>query len=85
MSIKDGGPAFPSAVVLDEMGTKIWADDYGYGGMTLRDYFAGQALAGVLASNAEVKASRDQVARTSMIAIACYQVADALLAEREKP
>ena len=39
----DGGPAFPTFFPDPEVGS-------GYAGMTLRDYFAGQALAGYLAS-----------------------------------
>ena len=39
--INDGGPAFPVAETIHV---------YGHNGMTLRDYFAGQALAGILAS-----------------------------------
>ena len=44
-------------------------------GMTLRDYFAGQALIGVSESGTQ---DEDMVARLS------YRYADAMLAEREK-
>ena len=40
-TIKDGGPAFPNSVQPDFQ----WAET----GMSLRDWFAGQALAGLLA------------------------------------
>ena len=62
---KDGGPAFPTAE-LD--------------GMTLRDWFAGQALAGILACPVVVKLGREE----SVTRVA-YKIADAVLAEREKP
>ena len=51
-----------------------------YGGMTLRDYFAGQALAALVA---------DQLARADeeldILAVSAYEVADALLAARKAP
>ena len=66
---KDGGPAFP-----------VPTDDYapGRSGMSLRDWFAGQALMGWV-SDPEI-GGFDQ----DKIAAACYELADAFLAEREK-
>ena len=64
--INDGGPAFP----ITENGLQ------GYNGMTLRDWFAGQALAGLL-SLARPDASIINDAYTS------YSFADAMLAARE--
>lgn len=43
----DGGPAFPRATTLNPTGVP-WNDEQQ--GMSLRDYYAGQALAGELAS-----------------------------------
>lgn len=57
----DGGPAFPCG-------------RYKEYGMTLRDYFAGQALASMRAEFV--------TDRTAQLA---YEYADAMLAEREKP
>jgi hypothetical protein len=62
---KDGGPAFP---VHDDMMYPT------HPGMTLRDWFAGQALAS--AGSSSLDAVR--------IANACYERADAMLAAREK-
>ena len=45
-------------------------------GMTLRDWFAGQALVGLLAAN-------EWVHRTG--AAACYEIADKMLEERDGP
>lgn len=48
-------------------------------GMTLRDYFAGQALAG-FASQYGISGADAQIAN----AIRCYQIADVMLTERSK-
>lgn len=81
----DGGPAFPRIDV------EHFPAGYGHGehcetdnlpGMSLRDYFAGQALAGVLTNLAAMKyESRHDLAR---FAADCYRMADVMLAERAK-
>ena len=73
--INDGGPAFPvPSVAWKEKGEDRVA--IGTSGMTLRDYFAGQALAGALA---------DPTCDVSPIELAkiAYREADAMLAARE--
>ena len=63
-----GGPAFPTinyAAVYSE-------------GMTLRDYFAGQAMAAV---NLGIGVSDEYYRKTAKH---CYAVADAMLREREQ-
>jgi hypothetical protein len=65
-------PAFPSGLVPEEHWQRPVTN-----GMTLRDYFAGQALVGVLAP-ARGDWYFDEVAET------CFAQADAMLAEREK-
>ncbi len=72
MSIRDGGPAFPRP--LGEGGGE-WND--GQEGMSLRDYFAGHALAGLVGGL--VRAKADDLAEQA------YELADALLAHRDKP
>lgn len=62
----DGGAAFPCGVPGFE----------GSPGMSLRDWFAGQAVVGLLQSRA--------VPNATMYAKDAYRVADAMLAEREK-
>ena len=57
----DGGAAFPVMYVSE--------------GMTLRDYFAGQALAGMLA-DPECDGNGASMAKSS------YQLADAMITER---
>jgi hypothetical protein len=68
----DGGPAFPVADSHHASGQV----QYGSNGMTLRDYFAGQALAGRMARNS-IYASWSDAAKDS------YEIADAMLAARE--
>lgn len=48
-------------------------------GITLRDYFAGQALVGILSSSS---IPSSEVLKE--IGIACYAMADKLMEEREK-
>ena len=64
---KTGGHAFPTLFIEPEHGS-------GYAGMTLRDWFAGQFLAGCASSHSTY----------ASIAIASYAMADAMLAERAK-
>ena len=72
---KDGGPAFPQHYT--DRGNGIHPGcDYGEGGMTLRDWFAGQALKGWFSSC--VDPTREAVAQS------CYRMADIMLAERGK-
>lgn len=70
---KDGGPAFPSVDLIagDERG------------MTIRDYFAAQALNGFLAANARF-ADNDSP-DSHAFAVAAYRVADAMIEARSKP
>ena len=63
----------------------------GYGplGMTLRDYFAGQVLCGIFSDPEAVgfiskAAKRSRVKPDTFTARTAYQMADAMLAEREK-
>jgi hypothetical protein len=67
MSINDGGKVFPTAPVLP------WGDQYR---MTLRDWFAGQALAGLVSYVVE-GATFENVAEDA------YKTADAMLRARE--
>ena len=82
--IKDGGPAFPRPA---SEGHHVQnGEDYkGYGeqaGMTLRDYFAGQALAGMLsAPMGEIGARARENA--TVAAQWAYDHADAMIAARE--
>ena len=85
--MNDGGPAFPRPC-SDAVGhSEMWNDSEK--GMSLRDYFAGQALKGWLSNSETVQALEIVASRTSrtpaaLSAQAVYGIADAMLAEREK-
>ncbi len=71
---KDGGQAFPSS--------KGSYPNYGStDGMTLRDWFAGQMLAGAIAC---VHPFKIEAEKDAEMAAKAYAMADAMLAERGK-
>lgn len=75
-----GGPAFPRPISTDERNVACnvaWEQE----GMSLRDWFAGQALAGICANPAHVTEAQGAAA---LVAKAAFFIADAMLAEREK-
>ena len=67
MTINDGGPAFP------HMAQGIIGNQQG---MTLREWYAGQALAGVDMNNIR--------GTTQELAESMYEIADAMIAAREE-
>jgi len=69
--MRNGGHAFPCYTGNDTAET----------GMTLRDYFAGQALVGLILRGLSVQ---DMPANKKEYAEISYKFADAMLAEREK-
>ena len=71
----DGGPAFPGEQGTDPNG--LWNQTWSPG-MSLWDYYAGQALAGACAHNSE--STLPQRARARW----CAEMADAMLEERER-
>jgi hypothetical protein len=81
----DGGPAFPRAAHWSDGGSARF-DHGAQDGMTLRDWFAGQALAGMLAYS-HVNPQRGNYHENCSVEGAAedaYRYADAMLAEREK-
>jgi hypothetical protein len=79
MEQEDGGPAFPVPGA-----TKVRSDGYfdPQSGMSLRDYFAAKALAGIpqpLCSLHDVEAAYMRTATH------CYRMADAMLKARTHP
>ena len=78
--INNGGPAFPhSSQPLDAQGNPI-CENHSEWGMSLRDWFAGQALNGWLASFE----SEDGSPKAKGVAELCFSIADAMIAESQK-
>lgn len=80
--MNDGGPAFPVASVCNANGDV----QYGVDGMSLRDYFAGQAIIGIIQDFATLEKAHNVSGQdaATIAAIASYEVADAMLLAREK-
>ena len=76
----DGGPAFPHLGGIDIQGHTALPGR----GMSLRDWFAGQALNGLLAATAHPDVDQTSDIDCGRTASLCCQLADAMLAEREK-
>jgi len=74
---EDGGPAFPSSV--ERPGDEGSREVISYKGMSLRDWFAGQALAGILACPADYAGAKGFDGRVAR----AYEYADAMLKQRE--
>jgi len=76
---KDGGYAFPQKTISHHRSTKEGIEPVyeTTGGLSVRDYFAGQALSGLSVPPIRVN-DIDWIANMS------YRLADAMLAEREK-
>lgn len=72
--------AFPDTVSVEQLRGKTIIQPITSGGMSLRDWFAGQALAAYLAGRN--RDSRDTA--TPNTAASCYAYADAMLAARNK-
>lgn len=72
-----GGPAFPVPLTLTPIGVPQPPLAYG---MSLRDYFAAQALVGLLAGNQEYDTEDEEAPGTW--ADQAYAFADAMLAAR---
>lgn len=74
MSKNDGGPTFPHQFESAQGHPRFEEST----GMSLRDWFAGQALAGLHANPIWDDASHATAAQV------CFDAADAMLAQREK-
>lgn len=80
---EDGGPAFPAPAYAANITDK---------GMTLRDYFAGQALTSVLSSSGDLQTYYDYVMGSKgdndipspdAMSKYSYEIADAMIAARK--
>lgn len=77
MTHHHGGPAFPVAAQIRNRLSDEEVVTWPEAGMTLRDYFAGQAIVGLLY---HTEAAMD----ATKAAAWAYKAADAMLAERQK-
>jgi hypothetical protein len=76
IEVNDGGPAFPNSRIGTCDGETAGID---CNGMSLRDWFAGRAMQGLIASNDEGAGDRiDEVPGYA------YAIADAMLRAREQ-
>ena len=89
--MKDGGPAFPHMAKAHYQGMGgLIAEQITEGGMSLRDYFAAKALSGLIPTMFHYNFEEEEgianaaKARFPFAAQAAYELADAMLAEREK-
>lgn len=83
----NGGPAFPQSDVLFEDGCELVRTSHG--GMSLRDYFAGQVLASLPRKYMaealwQVSQNLECVAHAEHASYVAYDIADAMLAARLK-
>lgn len=84
MTTRDnGGPAFPAnptRYVIDSDGIPV---PLTMDGMTIRDWFAGQAMNGLISAKAFV--GKDNNINGDVLVEGAYALADAMLVERSKP
>ena len=90
----DGGPAFPIDSDLNMTSIRSGGIDGAFCGMTLRDYFAGQALAGMMSAWYErhegeegstgtwPHSAMEREQEREQVAEDCYNMSDAMLKER---
>jgi len=75
----NGGPAFPHPGLSDPRFKVRQGDE----GMALRDWFAGQAMIGILSGGFADTVPHDDIGGGSDVAFFAYQYADAMLKARE--
>ena len=84
----NGGPAFPTMyddgynMIADGMQARTVAIVKTESGMTLRDWFAGQALPTVVDGALKLLRATEQMPAADKMAHAAYVLADAMLKER---
>ncbi len=85
MSNKTGGPAFPQSGVCTPEINSWDSEDFGGRGLTVRDYFAGKVLQGVMASGTSMSIGTNHEEAMLDMARAFYSMADAMIKARELP
>lgn len=85
--INDGGPAFPGNGVAWEPETHQYVTAESSQGMSLRDWFAGQALPSIIAAIVESTRDCPEVTQMDVLresVIKAFRTADMAIAAREK-
>lgn len=77
MSNKTGGPAFPQSGVCTPEINSWDSEDFGGRGLTVRDYFAAKALAGICSNPDTWGLAAPEIVKQSFL------IADAMLRARE--
>ena len=80
--INDGGPAFPVPHLVTVHGEVV--NHGATGGMSLRDYFAAKAMGHLSQPLLKAMAQQGIPPNCHEVAKLCYEIADAMLAERAK-
>ena len=79
----NGGPAFPFGQICETTGQPV--NGFYDPGMSLRDYFASKTMQAIYARlGGSPSAGSDHDGTLTYIAEGAYQMADAMLAQREK-
>ena len=82
-ALPDGGPAFPNHPPLDPEGGSASGYPFPAEGMTLRDYFAAQALQGLIVAD-NFYAGMGEPSRFKQAAEGAYAFAEAMLRKRDQ-
>lgn len=80
--LKDGGPAYPQPIPKEESVESRAGVTLNYRGMSLRDWFAGQALPECVLLSSNIHRTQT-LPWTNAAVKAAYEIADAMLKERE--
>jgi len=84
MSDKHGGPAFPRRALFIQFSGGESEYHEGYPGMSLRDWFAGQALPEALRQEATGDTGQPCMYDVGAVARVAYDLADAMILERAR-
>jgi len=84
--IHDGGPAFPVSTSDPRIGHQDGYGTWQFPGLSVRDYFAAAALQGWLSSYGPESSHPADIGehQLNQVAVQAYDMADAMLAARDK-
>lgn len=79
----DGGPAFPSVTTSVSGQPPQIRQVITGGGMTLRDWFAGQAMKAIIINPSQIQLKHIAIDTDTKVGIAAYAIADVMLKARK--